>query len=223
MNDLKRRIQDRVDRIIGSKPHKILPVKAQPVNNIKNRILERVKNMISKIRSSEWKEIISKPLVLIFDEKRLNEALIVFHYLGFKEKIVIIFLQRLELQPEMTTKSIIRAGMIRLEQSPILFDDDEDDEWINQSVKFFRDDLDRRFTKKVIEEFLTDSDHSKVPILLIEIEPPEIQQIVRKYILFSPHCKPFKSRMITPPIKECLEKSTKKLNYGKMYILVNVN
>ena len=224
MNDLKRRIQDRVDRIIGSKPHKILPVKAQPVNNIKNRILERVKNMISKIRSSEWKEIISKPLVLIFDEKRLNEALIVFHYLGFKEKIVIIFLQRLELQPEMTTKSIIRAGMIRLEQSPILFDDDEDDEWINQSAKFFLDDLDRRFMKNVMEELLLDdSKPYSIPILLIETERPEIQQLVRKFILFSSHIKPFTSRRINPPVKEGLEKPTKKTEYGKMHILVNLN
>ena len=231
--ELKRRIAERISRIIAAqaKSEKQVrsepPVKSESVNDKLKRITKRINKIIAEARlaeSSAPKAIGLKPLIEIYSDKRLNEALIVLTTLGYADREVIRYLNRIDLMPKMTAKSIIRAGMIRLEQSPILFDDDEDDEWINQSVKFFRDDLDRRFMKKVMEELLLDdSKPYSIPILLIETERPEIQQLVRKFILFSPHIKPFNPRMINPPVKEGLEKPTKKLDYGKMHILVNYN
>lgn len=83
------------------------------------------------------------------------------------------------------------------------------------------DDLENRFFQKKRQELL-DGNTKPFPTLIVEQERPDINDLIRRFCLFSPYMIPYKVLMNPDVDSEKLEVNPVK-DYGELYILVNLN
>lgn len=84
------------------------------------------------------------------------------------------------------------------------------------------EDLKIRFHNKRLDDFINDN-IKPMPTMICEMERPEIIELIRKFILFSPHNKPLTKKDIKPQIEEKIDNIKRVKDYGDLYILVNPN
>lgn len=87
------------------------------------------------------------------------------------------------------------------------------------------EELRRKFTLKKIEDLKTNNIHL-LPVIICERDDPKITEIVRRNIFIAINyggLVPFTSDHIKPSIKEKLDKTKGKRNWGELYIDVNIN
>ena len=84
------------------------------------------------------------------------------------------------------------------------------------------EDLKRRFLQKKLEDLLNDN---TVPFLTIlcEREEQRIQELVRKYCMFSGRMAPFRIGNGLKTVSERLDGTKRQTNWGELYIEVFVN
>ena len=83
------------------------------------------------------------------------------------------------------------------------------------------EELKNRFFQQKLHELLTDGT-KPFPTIICEMDDPKILELIRKFCLFSPHMKPLTKRSIDSITDEGLD-SKKVVDYGELYILVNLN
>ena len=86
-------------------------------------------------------------------------------------------------------------------------------------------DLVNRFFQKKLKDLLTDST-KPFPTIICERENPRIIELVRRNALYAVKYGkfvPFTHEHIRPSIKEGLDKTKGKTNWGDLYIIVNIN
>jgi len=83
-------------------------------------------------------------------------------------------------------------------------------------------DLKNRFLSKTIEDLLNDN-FAPLPCILCEIERTHITELVRKFCLYSEKMIPFTSKNFQLFVEERLEVHKDVIDYGQLYILVDVN
>ena len=86
-------------------------------------------------------------------------------------------------------------------------------------------DLVNRFFQKKLQDLLTDST-KPFPTIICERENPRIIELVRQNVMFAVkygRFVPFTHELISPSIKEGLDKTKGKTNWGDLYIIVNIN
>ena len=82
------------------------------------------------------------------------------------------------------------------------------------------EELRNRFYQQKLEDLLNDNVRP-FPTMIFEEEDPKFLELIRPFVLFG-NMKPFTSRVIRPPTKECLE--VKKIkSYGDLYGLIIPN
>ena len=101
--DIKKRILERINRVfaelrsrnpVNSEPAKIAPVQPKRVPTVK--------------------ELNLKPEIVIFSDKKLNDALAALKAYGYDERAVMRFLNGLELNSGTSVNSIIKMGLENL-------------------------------------------------------------------------------------------------------------
>jgi len=83
----------------------------------------------------------------------------------------------------------------------------------------------KRFTIQKISDLLSDNVNT-LPTIICEMENPSTTEAVRKNVLFAIDMGvlvPFTTHNTIPPINEELDHQKDKINYGEMYIDVNIN
>jgi hypothetical protein len=83
------------------------------------------------------------------------------------------------------------------------------------------DELQKRFFQLKLQELLTDNTRP-FPTYIIERERPEILELVRRFCQYSPMMIPYKAGYCFYYVPEGLE-CQKVVDYGDMYVLVNLN
>ena len=84
------------------------------------------------------------------------------------------------------------------------------------------EDLERRFLKQKLEDLLNDNTNL-IPTIICERERPEIEELVRKYCLFSENMIPYWVGNNLILVKEGLDRLRKSIEWGELYIEVHVN
>ena len=87
------------------------------------------------------------------------------------------------------------------------------------------EELKKRFTLKKIEDLLQDN-INLLPTIICERESQEIIEFVRQNVLSAVKygkSVPFTREYIMPTIKEGLDKTKGRTNWGELYIVVNIN
>jgi hypothetical protein len=87
------------------------------------------------------------------------------------------------------------------------------------------EELKKRFTLRKIEDLLHDN-INLLPTILCERENQGIIELVRQNVLFAVKYGkfvPFTLEHIRPSIKEGLDKTKGRTNWGDLYIIVNIN
>lgn len=84
------------------------------------------------------------------------------------------------------------------------------------------EDLKKRFLQKKLDDLLNDNN---IPFLTIlcEREEPRIQELVRKYCMFSGVMSPFRLGNRLKIVPERLDGTKGKTNWGELYIEVFIN
>lgn len=80
------------------------------------------------------------------------------------------------------------------------------------------EELRQRFFQLKLNELLTDSTRP-FPVMIFELERPEILELIRKFCLFSPMMRPYKMDG-TPKFVEERLASRKVDDYGELYVLI---
>ena len=86
-------------------------------------------------------------------------------------------------------------------------------------------DLVNRFFQKKLQDLLTDST-KPFPTIICERENYQIIELVRRNVLCAikyGKLVPFTREYIMPAIKEGLDKTKGRTNWGNLYIVVNIN
>ena len=84
------------------------------------------------------------------------------------------------------------------------------------------EELKRRFTIQKIEDLLSDN-INLLPTIICEMERPEIIELVRMYCLFEGAMSPFQLKPHLSFISERLDIQRSSIDWGNLYILVNLN
>jgi hypothetical protein len=84
------------------------------------------------------------------------------------------------------------------------------------------DALKKRFMKQKIEDLLS-NDVKPLPTILCERDDPRLMEVVRKFCMFSEKMLPYRGKGVLIYIVERLEVQRGMVDYGQLYILVNVN
>jgi len=84
------------------------------------------------------------------------------------------------------------------------------------------EELKIRFTLKTIEDILN-GNHNPFPTIICDMEKPDSLELVRKFCLFSKNMVTFKVKHFQPTIEEGLEIREREVDYGELYIEVDVN
>lgn len=84
------------------------------------------------------------------------------------------------------------------------------------------EELKRRFTIQKIEDLLSDNSNL-LPTIICERERPEIIELVRMYCLYSGAMIPFMIKHQLSFTQERLDIQRSTIEWGNLYILVNVN
>ena len=84
------------------------------------------------------------------------------------------------------------------------------------------EELKHRFIAKKIEDFVND-DIKPFPTILCEMERPYLLELVRKFCLFSEWMIQFTAKNFQPTLNERLDVQKGVIDYGDLYIMVNVN
>jgi hypothetical protein len=84
------------------------------------------------------------------------------------------------------------------------------------------EELRQRFLKQKILDFKSDN-LKPFPTILCERDDPRIMEVVRKYCMFSEKMIPYRGKHNLIYIEERLEVQRGMVDYGDLYILVNVN
>jgi hypothetical protein len=106
-NDIQKRILDRINREFDKIRSKMPPREEQSSPPEK---IEPEKNKEGK-KVSKAKEPKLKPEESRFDDKRLDDAFIALKAMGYTEKAIIEFLNRIELETTDTADSIVEYGV----------------------------------------------------------------------------------------------------------------
>lgn len=80
------------------------------------------------------------------------------------------------------------------------------------------EELQQRFFQLKLLELLTDSTRP-FPVMIFEVEQPEIVELIRKFCLFSPMMIPYRVSQETIFVDERLDKE-KVVDYGELYGLI---
>ena len=84
------------------------------------------------------------------------------------------------------------------------------------------EELKIRFTAKTIQDIL-EGNNSPTPTVICEMDRIEIIELVRRYCLFSTKMVKLTAKNIEPFTEKGLEIQKKPVEYGELYILVNIN
>lgn len=84
------------------------------------------------------------------------------------------------------------------------------------------EELRKRFILQKIEDLLSDNSNL-LPTIICEMERSEIIELVRMYCLYSGAMVPFRIKHQLSFIQERLDIQRGTINWGELYILVNVN
>ena len=84
------------------------------------------------------------------------------------------------------------------------------------------EELKKRFTKKKIEDLMNDN-INMLPTIIAEIENPISLELIRIYCLFEGAMIPFKVKHNLSFIPERLDFQRGPINWGELYILLNMN
>ena len=84
------------------------------------------------------------------------------------------------------------------------------------------EDLKRRFLQQKLEDLLNDNTNL-IPTIICEMERPEIMELVRMYCLFSGAMIPYQVKHNFSIVSERLDFQRDPINWGELYILVNLN
>jgi hypothetical protein len=82
------------------------------------------------------------------------------------------------------------------------------------------EELKQRFYRQMLDDMLNDN-LKPFPTMIFEEENPEFLELIRPFVLFA-NMKPYTSRVIRPPTRECLERKKIK-SFGQLYGLVIPN
>lgn len=80
------------------------------------------------------------------------------------------------------------------------------------------EELQHRFFQLKLKELLTDSTRP-FPVMIFELERPEIVELIRKFCLFSPKMIPYRGDPESIFVDERLDKE-KVVDYGELYGLI---
>ena len=83
------------------------------------------------------------------------------------------------------------------------------------------EELKKRFTIQKIEDLLSDNSNL-LPTIICERERPEIIELIRMYCLFSNAMIPYKVKHLSF-VSERLDIQRSAIDWGNLYILVNMN
>jgi hypothetical protein len=84
------------------------------------------------------------------------------------------------------------------------------------------EELKNRFTRQKIEDLKTNN-VEPLPTILCERDDPRIMELVRKHCMYSKKMVHYRGKDNLVFIEEGLEVQKGKVDYGDLYILVNVN
>jgi len=84
------------------------------------------------------------------------------------------------------------------------------------------EELQKRFIIQKLEDLLSDR-INLLPTIICEMERPEINELVRMYCLYSGAMIPFRVKHQLSFTQERLDIQRGTINWGELYILVNVN
>ena len=84
------------------------------------------------------------------------------------------------------------------------------------------EELKKRFTIQKLKDLLSDNSNL-LPTIICEREIPEIEELVRKYCLFSENMLPYQVKHNLSLVSERLDFQCNPISWGELYILVNVN
>jgi hypothetical protein len=84
------------------------------------------------------------------------------------------------------------------------------------------DALKKRFLIQKIED-LKSNNVQPLPTILCERDDPRIMEVVRKFCMFSEKMVPYRGKHNLIYIEERLEVQKAMVDYGELYIFVNVN
>ena len=84
------------------------------------------------------------------------------------------------------------------------------------------EELKRRFLQQKLLDLLND-DSKPLPTIICEREQPHILELIRKYWLYSPKMIPFRVKNCLILVSEGLDRQKGSINYGELYIDVNIN
>ena len=84
------------------------------------------------------------------------------------------------------------------------------------------EELRKRFTQQKLKDLLNDN-VNPIPTIICEMKRPECIELIRMYCLFSGAMIPFRVKHNLSFVPERLDFQRGTINYGELYILVNLN
>ena len=84
------------------------------------------------------------------------------------------------------------------------------------------EELKKRFTQQKIDDFITDN-LKPYPTVICERVDPRITELVRQFCLFSNKMTPFRIKHNLVFVSERMDIQRGSIDFGDLYIMVNVN